>query len=178
MAISEDFDDIEGVRYYSLNGFYKLSQCLSKELTSKDRRSWCAAVEVVGKKTFKLITDAQDAQQKKIQSAMNAARTRDGGRCQITHAKSDKYKKFNMVVHHIYSQKDYPNLAVCRENLITLTQEVHTEFHTWNGGSQKRCTADDLIRFVNQLYPDNYEVVLKLNEAKKMFEPGEGRKAA
>lgn len=178
MVIYEDFDDVEGVRYYSLSGFYSLSQLLAKELTQEDRRGWCAAVDMVGKKTFKMIIDGQAAQRQKVQSAMKAAKTRDGSRCQITHVKPDKYKKFNVVVHHIYSQKEYPHLAACRENLIALTQDVHNEFHNWNGGTQKPCTADDLIRFVNQLYPDNYEVVLKLNQVKQMFEPGIGQKAA
>lgn len=102
---------------------------------------------------------------------MDAAKRRDGSRCQITGQKSDKYNKFNTVAHHIYCQKYHPHLSACRENLITLTQAVHDEFHAWNGGTQNPCTADDLIRFVNQLYSDNYEVVLKLNQVKQMLDP-------
>jgi hypothetical protein len=178
LEIYEDFEDFDGIRYYSLLGLYELSKHLSKELKSKDRREWCGAIEVVGKKTFPLIIDAQTSHEKKIQSAMQSAKTRDKGRCQITNQKPDKHNKFNVTVHHIYSQKDYPQLAACRENLITLAQDVHNEFHNWNGGSQKPCTADDLICFVNQLYSDNYEVVLKLNQVKKMFESTENEKAA
>jgi hypothetical protein len=179
MVIYEDFDDVNEMRYYSLSGFYKLSQRLAAELKSKDRRGWCGAIEFVGRQTFKLILDAQTAQQKRIQSAMDAAKRRDGSRCQITTQKPDKHNKFNLTVHHLYSQKQYPHLAACRENLITLTQAVHEEFHGWNGGSQKACTVDDLIRFVNQLYPDNYEVVLKLNQVKQMLDSqADDRKAA
>lgn len=170
MIIYEDFDDIEDVRYYSLSGFYKLSQYLGKALTVKDRRGWCAAIEVVGRKTFKLIIDEQSALEKRISSAMDKAKRRDGNRCQITDIKRDKYNKANIVAHHIYSKEHYPHLATSIDNIITLTQQVHDEFHAWNGGYKKPCTVDHLIQFVNQLYPDNYEVMLKLNKVKQMLD--------
>lgn len=64
----EDFEDIDGVRYYSLSGFYKLSQRLGNDLKDKERRNWCAAIELVGRKTFKLIMDAQTAERQRTQS--------------------------------------------------------------------------------------------------------------
>ncbi len=171
MKIYEDFDDINGVCHYSLSGFYKLSQHLAEALTVKDRRGWCRAIEVVGKKTFKLIIDKQAALQQRITSAMDKAKRRDDNRCQITGVKRDKYNKsVNIVAHHIYSKEHYPHLATCQDNLITLTQEVHNEFHAWNGGFQKPCTAAHLIEFVNKLYSDNYEVVERLNEIKQMLD--------
>jgi hypothetical protein len=174
MKIYEDFDDIDGVRYYSLSGFYKISQHLGKALTVKDRRGWCAAIDVVGKKTFKLIIDEETALDKRISSAMNKARTRDGKCCQITGKKRDKFNPaVNIVVHHIYSRKDYPHLAACQDNLITLTQEVHTDFHAWNGGFQKPCTVDNLIQFVSELYPENFKVIGTLNQVKKILNAGE-----
>lgn len=170
MIIYEDFDDIENVRHYSLAGFYKLSQHLAKELTIKDRRSWCGAIEIVGKKTFKIIIDDQSAQKKRIESAMNAAKRRDSKTCQITGDKHDKFTPaVNIVIHHIYSKEHYPHLAASQDNLITLSQEVHNEFHSWNGGFQKPCTVDHLIQFVSELYPDNYEVTLKLKNIKRIL---------
>lgn len=180
MKIYEDFDDIDGVRYYSLSGFYKLSQHLAEALTVKDRRGWCKAIEVVGKKTFKLIIDEQSALQQRISSAMEKAKKRDGNCCQITGIKRDRYNKaVNIVAHHIYSKENYPHLAACQDNLITLTQVVHNEFHVWNGGFKKPCTVDNLIKFVSQLYPDNYEVILRLNQVKQMLDAQPpGQKAA
>lgn len=67
MIIHEDFDDFEGVRYYSLSGLDVLSRKLSAELKVKDRREWCKAVEVVGSKTLKQIVSAEDQKAKKIQ---------------------------------------------------------------------------------------------------------------
>jgi hypothetical protein len=170
MIIYEDFDDIENLRHYSLAGFYKLSQHLAKELTVKDRRGWCGAIEIVGKKTFKIIIDDQSAQQKRIESAMNAAKRRDGKTCQITGNRHDRFTPaVNIVAHHIYSKEYYPHLAASQDNLITLTQEVHNEFHAWNGGSQKPCTVEHLIKFVSELYPDNYEVTLRLKNIKQIL---------
>ncbi len=180
MKIYEDFDDIDGVRYYSFSGFYKLSHHLAKVLTVKDRRSWCGAIEVVGKKTFQLIEDEQAALQRRIKFAMDKAKKRDCNRCQITDIKRDRYNRaVNIVAHHIYSKEHYPHLATCVDNLITLTQEVHNEFHTWNGGFKKPCAVDNLIEFVSQLYPDNYEVILRLNKAKQILNAQTpGQKAA
>ena len=48
LILYEDFDDIEGERYYSFSGINKISRHLAKVLTVKDRRGWCEAVEVVG----------------------------------------------------------------------------------------------------------------------------------
>ena len=170
LKIHEDFDDIDGVRYYSLSGFYKISNHLGSTLTVKDRRSWCEAIEIVGKKTFKLIIDKQTAFEEEVKSAIKKAKSRDKSTCQITGKKRDKFNQLiNISAHHIYSKAHYPHVATCLDNLITLSEEIHNEFHAWNGGFQKPCTADDLIRFVNELYPDRYEVILRLNDAKKIL---------
>ena len=66
LILYEDFDDIDGERYYSFSGINKISRHLAKVLTVKDRRGWCEAVEIVGKKTFKLIGDAETAKQKRL----------------------------------------------------------------------------------------------------------------
>lgn len=169
MTIYEDFDDIEGTRYYSLSGFDNLSRKLAADLKDRDRREWCSAVEVVGSKTLKLLISAEEQRAKRIQAAMEAAKKRDKKCCQITGNKPTKYNKFNIAVHHIFSQEHYPHLATSMENLITLTEAVHKEFHAWNGGSKVPCTIDELICFVNELYPDQEEASLKLNEIKKIL---------
>jgi hypothetical protein len=55
------------------------------------------------------------------------------------------------------------------DNLITLTELVHREFHAWNGGGKTPCTIDSLIHFVNELYPDQEEACFKLNQIKKVL---------
>ena len=75
---------------------------------------------------------------------MNYAKKRDGSCCQITGKKRDKFDRtVSVVAHHIYSKEHYPHLADCQDNLITLTGEVHNDFHTWNGGSKS------LVRSIN-----------------------------
>ena len=170
LILSEDFDDIDGVRYYSFSGLDQLSRHLATVLTVKDRQSWCKAVESVSKQTFKLIIDAETAKQKRIEAAMYRAKKRDKSQCQVTGVKHDRQNiTVNITVHHIYDKKHYPHLADCEDNLITLSQEVHNDFHRWNGGSQKSCTADNLIEFVQQLHSDNYAVTLRLNKIKQIL---------
>lgn len=167
LVIYEDFDDIDGQKYYSFSGIDKLSRHFAKALTVEDRRAWCEAVESVSKKSFKLITDAEAAKQKRIESAMGKARSRDKNQCQITGTKRSSH--VHIAAHHIYDKKNYEHLADCVDNIITLTQAVHTDFHTWLGGHRKSCTADSLIEFVQALYPDNYEVVHRLNYVKQVL---------
>ncbi|MGG6242455.1 hypothetical protein ACQ4N7_27895 [Nodosilinea sp. AN01ver1] len=169
LAKFEDFDDFDGVRYYSLSGFDRFSRELSQSLTVKDRREWCKAVEVVSKKTFKLIIDAETARKNEIEKAKKAAKKRDKETCQITLKKSNKTHKFNAAAHHIYSDKEYPDLAACLDNLITLNEDVHKEFHTWNGGTQIGCTADDLIDFLMERYPDAEKALQRLYKVKTVF---------
>ena len=170
LILHEDFDDIDGVRYYSFSGLDKLSRHLATVLTVKDRKSWCKAVESVSKQTFKLIIDAETAKMKRIEAAMYRAKKRDKSQCQVTGVKHDRQNKaVNITVHHIYDRHHYPHLSDCDDNLITLSQEVHNDFHTWNGGFKQPCTADKLIEFVQQLHSDNYAVTLRLNRIKQIL---------
>lgn len=167
MILYEDFDDIENMRYYSLSGIEKLSQNLSKELKSRDRREWCGAVKIEGSKALKQIISAEERKKKDIEAAMYQARRRDKNKCQITGEKPGPANKVELASHHIYSQKHYPHLAASIDNLITLSNDVHKEFHHWNGGFDKPCTIDDLINFVRELYPEQEEASLKLYQIKK-----------
>jgi hypothetical protein len=169
LEIEVDFDEIEGIRYYSLGGFYRLSQNLSQSLISKDRQEWCKAVDIAGRDALKAITSAKEDRAKKISRAMQRARTRDKQTCQITLEKTTKYNKFQMASHHIFSSHHYSHLAAVEDNIITLKGEVHDEFHSWNGGSKNPCTVDDLIQFVCERYPNNPEALPRLYEVKSVF---------
>lgn len=172
MVIGEDFDEIEEVRHYSLSGLNKLCRHLADRgvgLKSADRREWCAAVKIVGNKTLNLLISEEASRQKKIQSAKQSAKRRDKWRCQITGHEPTKYDKSSMAVHHIFSQKHYPHLAMSLDNLVTLTEKVHQDFHNWNGDFDNRCTVDNLIQFVNEQYPENDAVCLRLNQIKRVI---------
>ncbi|NJM98588.1 MAG: hypothetical protein HC800_16795 [Phormidesmis sp. RL_2_1] len=170
MEIAVDFDEFDGIRYYSLSGFYRLSQNLAQSLTSKDRQAWCRAVDMAGKDALKAITSAKERREKQIAKAMSDSRKRDKETCQITLVKKTKHNHlFHMASHHIFSSHHYPHLAAVVDNIITLTGDVHDEFHSWNGGSQNPCTVDDLIQFVCERYPNEPEVLTRLYEVKEIF---------
>ena len=170
LQIGVDFDDIDGVRYYSLNGFYRLSQDLAKTLKSKDRREWCKAVDVAGKSTFQAIIDAQASRQRRIDRAKKDARKRDKDTCQVSSIKQTRHNRtqLRLAGHHIFSSHHYPHLAATVDNIITLEESIHSEFHSWNGGSTNACTVDDLIQFICERYPDS-SALLRLSEVKGIF---------
>lgn len=170
LQINVDFEDIDGIRYYSLSGFYRLSQNLAQTLTSKDRREWCKAIDVAGKSAFQAIISEQESRNKRIEKAKKSAKKRDNDTCQVTLVKKTKNNhNFSLAGHHIFSSQYYPHLAIVEENIITLESTVHNEFHRWNGGSANPCTVDDLIQFVCERYPNNSSVIAKLSTVKRIF---------
>ncbi|EDX85264.1 hypothetical protein S7335_2963 [Synechococcus sp. PCC 7335] len=170
LQIGVDFDDIEGVRYYSLSGFYRLSENLSQTLTRKDRREWCKAVDVVGRKAFRAIISEQESRKNQIEKAKKAAKRRDRNTCQITLVRQTRHNhNFALSGHHIFSSQYYPHLATLVDNIITLESSVHKEFHSWNGGSTNPCTVDDLVQFVCERYPENNVVIAKLAKIQRIF---------
>lgn len=168
----KDFDDIEGIRYYSLSGFERLSRELAGKLTTRDRREWCEAAHVVANSTFKEIISAEERRQKEIDKAKREAKKRDGKCCQITGVKPGPANEHTLAAHHIFSSQHYPHLATSLDNLITITEKIHKEFHYWNGGSEKPCTADELIRFISEHYSDEANVeptIQRLYQIRQMF---------
>jgi len=132
----------------------------------KIQHLWCKAVEITGKKTLLLLASQLEHREKAIKRAMERARRRDQNTCQITGQKPAPHNPINLTVHHIFSKEHFPNLAESMDNLITLTEQVHREFHAWNGGFDKPCRIDDLINFVHNMYPDKVEAQIKLNNIK------------
>ena len=161
-----EFTEIDGVNYYSLRAFELLSRNLGDNLKSENRRAWCLEVGCTGFRTLKLLADEQNKFEQRISVVKRQARTRDKDRCQITGQKSTPAKPIEMAVHHIYCQNTYPIGADRIDNLITLSQEVHKEFHNWHGGNHKTCTIHDLIKFASEQYPDLEKVSLNLHNIK------------
>lgn len=167
----EDFNDFNEIRYYSFSGIFKLSYYFTNTLTSKKRRDWCRRVSIVGEgKSFPLIIDTESMTKKRIDAVKGKAKRRDKHQCQITGRKRDKYDSMDMDAHHIYDVNSYSYLADCEDNLITLCQEIHAHFHTWNGGYGVSCNASKLINFVHQFYPKNFNVVERLLKVQQMFD--------
>lgn len=163
-----DFLDEDGHRFYSIRGVSRLAEDLGSKLTSKERQLWCQAVKMTGNKTIKMLASAEDQRQVRIARACELAKQRDKKTCVITERNRKKDDKISLVAHHLYSKRDYKHLAESVDNLITLCHEVHEQFHGWNGGYAKPCTPDDLIRFVQQVYPHRSGPVTMIIENAKM----------
>uniref|UniRef100_A0A6M3XDC0 Nuclease associated modular domain-containing protein n=1 Tax=viral metagenome TaxID=1070528 RepID=A0A6M3XDC0_9ZZZZ len=72
----------------------------------------------------------------------NSVFARDGYTCQITGIKG-----CNLVAHHINNFADYPKLRFAIDNGITISKEVHLDFHKKYG--RKNNTKEQLVEFSN-----------------------------
>ena len=160
-----EFIEIDKVNYYSLKAFEALSGNLGENLKQEHRRAWCQEVACTGSKTIQALISEQDTFQQKIAAAKRRAKSIHQNTCQITGEKSDAANPIDMAVHHIYCSSHYPAAADSIDNLITLTLEVHREFHNWHGGNNKPCTIHDLIEFTATQYPEQ-DVGIKLHQLK------------
>lgn len=151
-----------------------------KRLKKKDRLLWIETSANIFKQTIDRIIDSiiEDIKkrEKDVNSAKTRAKTRDKKTCQVTNVKNDEItevldKKIEFVAHHLYSQNDYPDLASDIDNLITINEKVHNQFHIdYMGYTDNLCTIDDFIKFVQKYYPSNKNVLIWLMKQKYKLE--------
>ncbi len=170
MRITVDFDYYESISFFSLSGLEKLSIELSLKLRSEERRTYCKRVSEVAPPVVKFLAIAPSPEPKQIEQAVNFAKNRDKKTCQVTGAIRDKYNpRVELVGHHLYDRKSYPFLSADPDNLVTIEKGVHEDFHQWNGGTQKTCTIDDFIDYVEWRYPQKHELILILHNKQRVL---------
>jgi hypothetical protein len=162
----DDFGDGQGI-HFSLSGIGKLAEAFKANLTQANRREWCGDVGLVIQPQVDEIVKRILQRDKAIAKAMDDAKKRDKRQCRVSKTEKNKINQIKLAAHHLYSQAEYPHLAATAVNLITLSQDVHDEFHqNFMGGAQKSCTIDHFIEFVQEYHPDNTDVVIWLKEQK------------
>lgn len=160
----EDGDEI----YFSPSGLSKLATVFSQRLTRKNRRAWCHDVGDVIADQVERIHKQIKKRYDQIERAKNyVKRTRDKKTCQVTHTRQTKLKDFQLAVHHLYSQSDYPLLADSHDNLITIQARVHQHFHQTMGGFDKSCTIEDFIRYVRDYHPESSDCIMWLEQQRQ-----------
>jgi hypothetical protein len=165
----QDYEDLldEGGLHFSVPGIYKLAQAFGECLTKKNRREECRDVGEVIKLQVDDIVSEILKREKRIETAKKNAKKRDGSVCKVTGKNKNKINNQKFAAHHLYSQSEYPYLADVENNLITLTPEVHEQFHQdYMGGNHKPCTIDDFINFVQKYYPSSSKVIIWLEQQK------------
>jgi len=167
LLTGQDYEEFDDGFYFSIPGIYKLSQALKERQTKKNRQEWCWDVgEVVQPQVDDIVVQIKK-RQKQIEKAKDSAKKRDGKTCLVKKEKKNPADRWKVAAHHLYSQSQYPHLADSVDNLITLKEEVHDQFHSeYMGGRGKACTIDDFIDFVQKYYPSNSSVVIWLQHQK------------
>jgi len=168
------YEDEKREFWFSESGIVMISKSMSETLTNKSRQEMCKMIEIEFPRAFKEIQEHLDDDTKQkieIEKAKKRAKTRDKNTCQVTGQKPDKYNKFNLAVHHLYSIQKYPHLATLDLNLVTIKEEIHQEFHGNLGGFHQPCTIEDFIEFLHVYYPEHHSnLALKLQKTKKKLE--------
>ncbi|MFO7032332.1 hypothetical protein B9T07_20930 [Limnospira fusiformis CCALA 023] len=170
MRMNIDFEDYDGMRFFSLSGLEKLSIELSLKLRSEERRAYCKRVSEVAPPVLEFLAIAPSPDPKQIDKAMNFAKNRDQKTCQVTGAVRDKYNpRIELVGHHLYDKNAYHFLSADPDNILTIDKRLHEDFHQWHGGTQKTCTIDDFIDYVEWRYPDKHELILTLHNKQRVL---------
>jgi hypothetical protein len=158
------YEDAAGVRYYSLSAIERLSRVFQAKMTKKNRRDFCGDVGEVIEDQVSRIVKIISKNEKAAKSAMDRVKKKYKT-CFVTRVSGNAITPVSMAAHHLYSKADYPQLAANEANLVVIAASVHDDFHmAFMGGSSKRCTIDDFIQFVQERYPDNHNVVVKLKQ--------------
>ena len=168
------YEDEKREFWFSESGIVMISKSMSETLTNKSRQEMCKMIAMEFPLAFKEIQENLDDDTKQkieIEKAKKRAKTRDKNTCQVTGQKPDKYNKFNLAVHHLYSVQKYPHLATLDLNLVTIKEEIHQEFHGNLGGFHQPCTIENFIEFLHIYYPEYQgNLALKLQKTKKKLE--------
>lgn len=146
--------------YFSLSGISKLSAVMESKQSKKNRQDWCSDIgKIIAPKVNDIVQQILD-REKGIQKVMTSVKDkRDKKTCQVSGEKWNKVNQLKLAAHHLYSKQEYPHLANVESNLITLSCEIHDQFHvSFMGGSDKPCTIDDFIQFVNAYHPEQTKV--------------------
>jgi len=106
-------------------GGYKIYKAKDNILYYLNRGSW-------------LKTDSGKAA---LSSWSKEVRKRDK-KCQVCNT------KHNLEAHHLDDKTHYPKRALLLDNGIALCGNCHTEFHSWNGGFQARCTKSRFEKWI------------------------------
>jgi hypothetical protein len=169
LELDSDYAEIENNVWFFGSGAVRIAKDLGENLTNKSRKKMCQVIGGRLEPVLKQIETAQAKQQQQIDKAKAAARKRDKQTCQITKTKRNKEDKFNLEAHHLYCVKTYPHLATSLDNLISIRENIHQEFHSSMGGYNQPCTIQDFIDFIHTNYPDNDSVSLELHQRQLML---------
>ncbi|WP_017324865.1 hypothetical protein [Synechococcus sp. PCC 7336] len=151
------FENERAKKYLSRSGIASVGKQLGARLSQKHRREWAKVVSEYAPKALVSIEKYELEGKIRIQKAMERVRSRARKQCQLT-GRRQNIEKFDLEVHHIYSQKTYPQLAEMEENMIAIAGDIHLDFHKWMGGTHKSCTIEDLEKYIEEfsssLFPE------------------------
>jgi hypothetical protein len=174
LQLEKHFIKEEDAVCFSGMGISRVSANLGVTLTNHHRRAWCQLVSQRSIAALQEVVDEREDRKLEIQKAMAKAKTAAKQTCQITGIKKGPANPFQLAVHHVYDQNNYPHLADHPHNLLVMQGNIHKDFHQWLGGFSVSCTVDDLERYIetfsSSLFPNSAYSGKRMAKALKRIE--------
>ncbi len=156
LQIGEDFDDIDGVQYWSQSGIARIATNMSENLGKKHRRAWTEAVAEVAEEVLEEYRKRLESFDSRVQKAMNKVKNAARGKCQVSLEKQSPANQFNLAAHHLFDKKNHPHIADYPQNLLVMREEIHDGFHNHHGRSNG-CEPKDFITYITTIESWRFE---------------------
>ena len=124
---------------------------------SKSRKAWVEAVGEVVEDCFNRELRSIESAPKRIANVVRNAKRASGYRCQLTNIRRARGHKIELDGHHLFGKSNRPDLADLHDNILVLEGNIHSDFHSWQGGSG--CTPSDFLNYLNTARMDLFESV-------------------
>ncbi len=143
-----DLPDETGLSY-SANGIKRLSMALQSICKSRSTKSWNSAVSESILQTLKEVSKPLIADNKKLSEITKLAKKKAKQYCEVTkRKKSNTNLDFSLTAHHLYDKSNYDFFQYEINNVIAIDSKLHNAFHSWMGGFNKSCTAEDFLKWL------------------------------
>ena len=134
---------------YSAEGIKRLSMALQNICKSRSTKSWNSAVSESILQTLKEVSKPLIADSKKLAQITKLAKNKSKQYCEVTkRKKSNTNLDFSLTAHHLYDKSTYDFLQYEINNVIAIDSKLHIAFHSWMGGFNKSCTAEDFLQWL------------------------------
>ena len=151
MKIDHHFIDVpdETGPSYSAEGIKRLSMALQNICKSRSTKSWNSAVSESIHQTLKEVSKPLISDNKKLAEITKLAKNKARQYCELTkRKKSNTNLDFSLTAHHLYDKSTYVFFQYEINNVIAIDSKLHNDFHSWMGGFNKSCTAEDFLTWI------------------------------
>ncbi len=146
----------EGEKIWSQKGLASMAVDMSHNSSiNKARKAWVGAVGEVVEDCFKIEIKRLAAAPLRIDQAIAKAKRAVRDTCQVTGKKKARGKDLSLDGHHLFDKSNRSDLADFSDNILVLESSIHSDFHSWKGGSG--CEPKDFLNYSSEIRGDLFD---------------------